>query len=111
MLTMEYVGKTVLFFVCFVGLSIHIGEVCGNYFKYATESKVSVNKHTKIETPSVSACFPKHELFKFNLSKTSSDGSSSVEDWDFFQLKTENFTVKNYFDMTPNESEVCEIFL
>lgn len=106
MLKIQYLRKMFLYIICSIGLFIHIGEVCKNYFIYPTESKVSIDKHTKIETPSVSACFPKHELFKKDILSNISTGSSSVDDWDLFQFKTENFTVKNYFDFTPNENEV-----
>ena len=77
---------------------------------YITESKVIVTKHVQIYAPSMSACFPKQELLKLdklqNMIGISLGNSTSIDDWEMIQKKTDKLTVRNFFELTPKEEEV-----
>lgn len=96
--------------ICSIGLIIQINEVSNNYFKFVTESKVSIVFNELIYIPSLSACFSASDIIKRDQikEKLNIDLIKPVKDvdWEEYQEKVENFTIKMLFQFTPTVDEV-----
>ena len=96
--------------ICSIGLIIQINEVSNNYFKFVTESKVSIVFHEFIYTPSLSACFSVSDIIKRDQikEKLNIDLIKPVTDtdWEKYREQSENFTIATLFEFTPTTDEV-----
>lgn len=103
------------FIVCSIGLIIQVNEISSNYFRYPTESKISITIHEKIDYPSSSACFRESDILQrdqikkylgFNLIKPVTDA-----DWTMYQEQSENLTIEHYLKFSPRVDEVRDTSL
>lgn len=106
------VSASIMLF-CSIGLIFHVNEVSLNYFKFETESKVSITTHNIIDSPMLSACFRGFNILKLNeikkdlgIDMISPTKQIHESMYARFTSQIENFTVKNFLDYTPKTNEV-----
>lgn len=98
---------------CSIGITFHVNQVIVQYFKYETESKVSITTHNSINPPMLSACFRAFNILKLNEIKKDlgidlMNPTKQIHETMYarFTNEIENFTVENFLDYTPKTNEV-----
>ena len=97
--------------ICCTGLLVQVYEVSLKYFKFITDTKVSIGIHTHVDTPSMSVCFRKSDIMKHEKLRDvfGIKLKRPILNYDWLEYER-NMTIRNFFQYSPDVNEVCQIF-
>lgn len=96
--------------ICITGLILQLIEVSNKYFRYSTDTKVTISKHRIIHRPYISVCFREYEILNIDFMENmfGSTKIDYIKDSSWSRMRG-NITIKELFGHTPGASQVSFI--